>query len=299
MINRSTLKYSLKRILPSFVFSCIHFVWQKLLLGIVEYTDTLRLKKFTNEQLAILTQNNISFKLYISPRNGFIDNYIYLYGVYESFILEILKNNLSEGMTYVDIGANIGQHSMFAASIVGKTGSVYAFEPIPHVYDQLTRSAYANDFTTIITAKNFALGEKEQTETLYISNKNIGGSSLVNKEEGNEKITVTIKNGDSELLPLPRVDMIKIDVEGYEYEVLSGIQKTIAKHKPCILIEFSGYFYETEKKEHGKKILQLLKNNDYKIYDIEDDMKMIENNDLFLSNFVHDRKQTNLFCSLR
>lgn len=299
MINRSTLKYSLKRILPSFVFSCIHFIWQKLLLGIVEYVDTLRLKKFTNEQLATLTQNNISFKLYISPRNGFIDNYIYLYGVYESFMLDIIKKNLSKGMTYVDIGANIGQHSMFAASIVGKTGSVYAFEPIPHVYDQLTRSAYANDFTTIVNAKNFALGEKGGTETLYISNKNIGGSSLVNKEEGNEKITVTIKNGDSELLPLPRVDMIKIDVEGYEYEVLSGIQKTIAKHKPCILIEFSGYFYETEKKNHGKKILQLLKDNDYKIYDIEDDMKMIDDNDLFLSNFVHDRKQTNLFCSLR
>ncbi len=299
MINRSTLKYSLKKILPSFVFSCILFIWQKLLLDMVEFTDKVRLKKFTKEKLKLLTQNNSTFKLYISPDNGFIDNYIFLYGVYESFILEIINQHLSKSMTYVDIGANIGQHSMFAASIVGKTGSVYAFEPIPRVYEQLVRSIEANDFSTIITAKNFALGERDSVETLYVSSKNIGGSSLVNKDEGMNKLQVTIKKGDEELLPLTQIDMIKIDVEGYEYEVLSGIQKTVMKHKPLILIEFSGFFYEIEKKSHGKKILSFLRSAGYTLYDIENEMEMIQSDDLFLSTFIHDRKQTNLLCTVK
>lgn len=296
MINRSTLKYNLKKILPSFIFTVILFLWQKLLLGAVELIDSVRLKKFTDTRLVTLNHNNKSFQLYISPRNGFIDNYIFLYGVYESFILDIIKEHLRPGMTFVDIGANIGQHSMYAASIVGKEGSVYAFEPIPHVYEQLISSSKANNFDSIIRAKNFAIGKEASTETLYISSKNIGGSSFVNQEESNEKITVTIKNGDIELLSLPKIDMVKIDVEGYEYEVLSGIEKSLTKNHPVMLLEFSGYFYEKQNNNHGGKILSLLKNIGYTLYDIEDDMKEIQDNEAFLSLFISKRKQTNLLC---
>lgn len=299
MINRSTIKYNLKKILPSFIFTVILFLWQKLLLRAVEFLDSLRLKKFTDLHLVTLHHNNKSFVLHISPRNGFIDNYIFLYGVYESFILDIIDDYLHPEMTFVDIGANIGQHSMYAASIVGKEGSVYAFEPIPHVYEQLIASSKANHFESIIHAKNFAIGEKDSTETLYVSAKNIGGSSLVNQEESTEKITVTIKNGDTELLSLPKIDMVKIDVEGYEYEVLSGIEQSLTKHHPVMLLEFSGYFYEKQHANNGGKILSLLKNIGYTIYDIEDNMKEIQDNEAFLSLFRTKRKQTNLLCVVK
>ncbi|MBP6948859.1 MAG: FkbM family methyltransferase [Candidatus Pacebacteria bacterium] len=296
MINRSTAKYAIKKIVPSFVFSTILFLWQTLFLRIVEYVDTLRLKKFTNITCKTLTHGTRKFSLFISPENGFIDNYIFLYGVYESFILDIINTHLHKGMTFVDIGANIGQHSMYAASIVGNKGSVYAFEPIPRIYKQLLSSSKENNFQHILHAKNIALGEKESKETLYISQKNIGGSSLVNQEETNENITVIIKNGDTELKQLAHIDMIKIDVEGYEYEVLTGIEQTLQKHHPKILIEFSGYFYDTHTKDHGAKIISLLKQIGYSLYDIEDSMKEVSNISTFLNRFTQKNKQTNLLC---
>jgi FkbM family methyltransferase len=299
MINRSTIKYSIKKVVPPFLFTIILFLWQKLLLGAVEFLDIIRLKKFTDARLVTLHQSTHTFKLYISPRNGFIDNYIFLYGVYESFMLDIITEHLHEGMTYVDIGANIGQHSMYASTLVGRHGSVYAFEPIPHVYEQLIASAKANHFEHIVYARNIALGEKESTETLYVSKKNIGGSSLVNQEEGTEQIHVTVKHGDNELSLIPSIDMIKIDVEGYEYEVLSGIKHTLIKHKPLLLLEFSGYFYEQQHNDNGAKILSLLNEIGYSIYDIEDDMKEIKNFQHFLHLFKHDRKQTNLLCKAK
>jgi hypothetical protein len=63
-----------------------------------------------------------------------------------------------------------------------------------------------------------------------------------------------------------------------------------------MLLEFSGYFYEKQNNSHGDKILSLLKKIGYTLYDIEDDMKKIENNNSFLSLFVSKRKQTNLLC---
>lgn len=296
MINRSSLKYSLKKILPTSLFKVVLFIWQKLFLHIVDALDLIRLITFKTKQLVSLSHATENFKLYISPVNGFIDKHIYLYGVYEPFILDIISKYLQPGMTFIDIGANIGQHSMYAASIVGKNGSVYSFEPIPHVYEQLQDSSHANHFQSIIHAENFALGAREASETLYISKENIGGSSLVNEESGKEEITVSIKNGDNQLSHLSTIDMIKIDVEGYEYEVLLGIQESLYKHHPIILVEFSGEFYEKQGKGHGQKIVSLLEKAGYALYDIEDDMKEVTDLELFVSHFKNKKRQTNLLC---
>jgi FkbM family methyltransferase len=202
-------------------------------------------------------------------------------------------------MTYVDIGANIGQHSMYVASLVGEKGSVYSFEPIPFIYNQLQDSLKANHFEHIIHAKNIALGEHESSETLHISRKNVGGSSLVSHENESETIIVEVKNGDRELANIPSINVIKIDVEGYEYEVLTGIKETLLKHSPTIFLEFSGEIYNKQNKNHGAKILALLRECRYTLYDIEDDMKEIHNDKEYLALFPHTLTQTNLLCIVR
>lgn len=296
MINRSLVKYALKKILPILLYRIILFFWQKILLRAVTALDAYRLKKFTDTKLVQLAHNNQIFSLYISPKNGFIDKHIFLYGVYEPFMLDIISKYLKPGMTYIDIGANIGQHSMYAASIVGQHGKVHAYEPIPKIYEQLLRSSSANTYEDIIHAHNYALGEKESVEILNVS-KDIGGSSLVNQnDETEEKIQVVIKKGDDELLALSRVDMIKIDVEGYELEVLQGIKETLFKYQPVLLLEYSGQFYKNNTDKHGIKILTLLTECGYSLYDIEDDMSVIKNIHTFDSHISNKRVQTNLLC---
>jgi FkbM family methyltransferase len=299
MINRSKLKYQLKKMLPKHLFVLVHTLWQKLFLGMVEAVDKIRLRKFAKTELVHLTHRYGRFSLYICPENGFIDNYIFLYGVYESFMLDIMYTHLKKGMTFIDVGANIGQHSMYAATLVGSSGSVYAFEPIPRIYKQLTDSIAENHFSAFVHPKNTALGESNKEETLYVSS-NAGGSSLVREDATVEQITVHVRRGDDELFFLPRIDMVKIDVEGYEYEVLAGMQETLKKHKPDILIEFSGAVYLAEGKKHGEKILSLLTSNDYVLCDIEDEMKVVADTELFLTEFVTGKKvQTNLLCVSR
>jgi FkbM family methyltransferase len=213
MINRSTLKYGLKKILPRSLFSLVLTVWQKVLLKLVEKIDMLRLRNFTTYHSVELTHRKKTFSLFISPSNGFIDRHIYLYGVYEPFILDLFSMYLKPGSTFIDIGANIGQHSMYAAALVGETGSVHAFEPIPAIYRQVQDSIKENHFEKIVTLHNTALGDTDTTEKLFVS-KNVGGSSLVNDDETKETINVQIKSGDKELSILSKIDVIKIDVEG-------------------------------------------------------------------------------------
>ena len=295
MINRSSLKYSLKKILPRSLFKIVLTVWQKGILRIVEKIDTFRVRTFTTYRPVKLTHRKHTFSLFISPNNGFIDRHIFLYGVYEPFMLDLFSVYLKPGQTFVDIGANIGQHTMYVASIVGETGSVHAFEPIPSIYRQIEDSVKENHFEKIVHIHNCALGETEATEKLFIS-KNVGGSSLVNDDETKETITVHIKNGDKELSGISKIDVIKIDVEGYEYEVLSGIKQMLLVHKPVLFLEFSGSFYDKQRKGNGAKILELLRECNYSLFDIEDEMKKITDDTKFDETISKLRKQTNLLC---
>lgn len=295
MINRSSLKYTLKKILPHKLFDVVLFVWKNILLHVVEKIDSYRVRNFTEPRVVTLTHNKQVFKLYISPNNGFIDKHIYLYGVYEPFMLDLFSVYLKSGMTFVDIGANIGQHSMYVASIVGTSGSVHTFEPIPAIHGQLEKSVHSNHFENIVHTHNCAIGEIETTESLYVS-KNVGGSSLVNDDNTVETISVHIKNGDKELSNVSRIDVIKIDVEGYEYEVLKGIQGTLHKHMPIIFMEFSGNFYHMQGKGNGEKILKLLREHGYSLFDIEDSMKKITDDVSFNESISLTRMQTNLLC---
>jgi len=295
MINRSTIKYKLKKILPKSLFILILTLWRTFFLHIVETIDKLRLKKFTSYRAVQLTHNDTDFSLYISPTNGFIDKHIFLYGTYEPFMLDLISKHLDRGMTFIDIGANIGQHSMYAASIVGETGSVHSFEPIPYLCKQLEDSIKHNHFENIIHTHACALGKTEGTEKLHVS-KNIGGSSLVTDDDTKEVITVHIKNGDRELEKLSQVNLVKIDVEGYEYEVLRGIEKTLLKHKPMILLEFSGELYNQQENKNGMHILTFLRTLGYLLYDVEENMKEILNDTAFNHEITTIRKQTNLLC---
>jgi hypothetical protein len=126
--------------------------------------------------------------------------------------------------------------------------------------------------------------------------KNAGGSSIVHNDDTKESISISVKKGDDELATVPTVNFIKIDVEGYEYEVLLGMKQHITKDKPTLCIEFSGQFYKDQGKNHGKKILSFLMDQGYILYDIEQDMKKITNIEEFLSYFPQSMTQTNLLC---
>ena len=216
----------------------------------------------------------------------------------------------NSNIIFLDIGSNIGQELIFAAAIDNKVMSI-GFEPLPHLYKQVKESikinqednknkvASENSFENVFIY-NYALGENNDETNIKIPLINIGGSSLVRNATNTfgdireEKIKV--KNGDIALLEIfneinnkileykkyNKIDIIKIDVEGYEYEVLNGLKETIKRDMPIIILEYSPAFYIGDYFDRGEKILKLMKDLDYKYTVIDGNINSDQANLLFI-----------------
>ncbi len=149
----------------------------------------------------------------------------------------LLDLTLREGMTFVDVGANIGLHTLRGARAVGPSGVVFAFEPTPKVFQLLQRSVYLNGLGDICRCTNLALSTSEGVATLHLSDV-CGHNSLYQLAEKEEKSQLTVKTAsfDAVLQEAPRIDVVKLDVEGAELDVLDGMKHLLAKHWNILLI---------------------------------------------------------------
>jgi FkbM family methyltransferase len=248
-------------------------------------------KRFTSPVIKTLSVHGQTFKLALDPQNGFVDRNIFTNGVYEPDILAVIKKHLRAGSTFVDIGANIGQHALFAAACVGMSGKVIAFEPIPRLTQQIATSlAHNPDLLPRVLVHNLGCSNTTHTADLFISPTNIGGSSMHARRA--DKITISLAPADTYLENEPRVDFIKIDTEGHELEALEGLTKTITTHHPTLLIEFSPCFRSDTQVD--KAILTFLTNHHYRLLDLEAGHQEIKDPIVWLKDFT--KRQTNLLC---
>lgn len=150
--------------------------------------------------------------------------------------LQVLPRLLSPDHTFVDCGANVGLWSLVAASCVGE-GIVHAFEPNPRTFQKLTRNINTlNEFPASVNLHEAAVGGAEGfANFLPLDSHNI--SSIV-PEPSEASISVKITSLDQALNDC-RVDAIKIDVEGYELEILRGAVNVLDRWKPWLCVEFN------------------------------------------------------------
>jgi FkbM family methyltransferase len=265
--------------------------------------DEIKLLSFKKAITKKLNYKNINYKLVLNPENGLLDKNIYINGPYEGDILNEFMKVIKSGDTCLDVGANIGHHSIFLAKLVGETGKVVAFEPIQRLADQIKNSAKENNLENLKVIVS-ALGEKNYDTVIHINKYVIGSSSLLPTRYGTdvEKINIKVSKLDDIFsnLNIQKIDFIKIDVEGYEWFVLDGGRETIAAHRPKIVIEYSPEYYRQNDVTHMDKIIDFLRENNYSIYDIENKNKEILDDEDFKNSFgVNLRSQTNLLCSAK
>jgi len=142
-------------------------------------------------------------------------------------------------ITFLDIGANAGNHSLFMAKLVAH---VHAFEPYPRVREQLEDNLALNQITNI-TVHPFGLGNENAVIPFYAApDSNLGAASFrqEHKDDNYYLGDMQIRCGDEVVAECGiKADIIKADVEGYEKFVLEGLQKTLRRDRPLLIIELS------------------------------------------------------------
>lgn len=174
-------------------------------------------------------------QLIYNGNDVYIGRSIELYGEFSHGETSLFEQLVEAEQVVIEVGANIGAHTLFFAQQVGPAGRVLAFEPQRILFQTLCGNMALNSITNV-HCWNMALGS-EQGEIVvprvdYGRPNNFGGLSLGECEQGE---TVPLATIDS--FELPRCDFIKIDVEGMEEAVLRGAASTIARCKSVIYCE--------------------------------------------------------------
>lgn len=205
--------------------------------------------------------------------NQGIDFAIFLQGGFEPATLREYERLVRPGDTVFDIGANIGAHTLPLARLVGPNGCVAAFEPTDYAYAKLERNLALNPGLE---------GRVKPVQALLVSQTNdqlpeaIPSSWSLRAPEPEEKIhpvhkgtyhsldhAVALRLDDwVEQEKIHRVDFVKIDVDGFEIDVLNGAQQMLSHFRPMIMMEFAPYVFEERGKKFGE-LIDLLKQSRY------------------------------------
>lgn len=171
------------------------------------------------------------FKMYTDPKDSAISPQLLSKGCWEPYETEVFKGLIKPGMTVVDIGANIGYYSLLAATLVGKSGKVYALEPFGATCDILARSIAVNGMQNVALIRK-AVTNEVGTARLYFDKYTPACNNLNGK---GEFVTIPCTTLDHELKGC-KVDVIKMDIEGAEAKALVGMQGIIRDNPNVILV---------------------------------------------------------------
>lgn len=249
------------------------------------------LRSFTEPQL--ITVKEYGFSMWLNPQNGAVDHYLFMHKNWEMDIGSVIVRELKPGDTFVDVGANIGYFSLLSAQRVGQEGRVIAFEPLSRIAKQCGENVAVNNFRNV-SVRQVAIGDTQSRQTMSLVPGNIGGSSLVKESGSGMTEAVTVSTLDVELADVEQIAMIKIDVEGYEREVLLGAKTILMTRKPKLVLEFSPNVYQRHGSTIAKSILEFLFSLGYSIHDINNNVGVRDIQD-YLD--MIGREQTNLFAT--
>jgi FkbM family methyltransferase len=196
---------------------------------------------------------------------------VYVAGSFEPNEFAFVDRVLRPGMVFVDIGANEGLFTLFAARRVGRSGRVIAIEPSARERAILTSNVARNGLGNVAIVPH-AMAAEPGVADLLIAPKEHGfhntlGGFIYEGETAiaSERIVVETLDGLHKRLALGRVDVVKIDVEGAELKVLGGARSLLSTYRPILLVEANEEALKRQAASTGA-MLSLLLSFDYRIH---------------------------------
>ena len=207
-------------------------------------------------------------RFYVLDTDEYVSQSLKAYGEWTEAEIALLRQLLRPGDNVADIGANLGSHTIPFAKAVGPQGRVFAFEPQLEIFELLSRNLSINELSDAARLHNAACGAEPGTLQLplvdYGRRANFGGVNVRALERAGRGAgsgpghAVPIVRLD-DVLDIPRLRLIKIDVEGMEREVLLGAESTIARLRPFLYVE-------NETPDESPALLRALLDLDYVLF---------------------------------
>lgn len=191
------------------------------------------------------------------PGDHYITGCLEAYGEFSPGEWRLLEQVIKPGMVVLEMGANIGVHTVAMARAC-RPGPLYAFEPQRRVFQILCANLALNDVDNVM-ARQEACGREPGVATIpaldYAAAGNFGGVSIQTEGQPGEAVrVVTIDE-----MRLPQCGLIKVDVEGFELEALSGAAETIARCRPVLYVE-------NDRFEHQRALIRLIHEMGYRLW---------------------------------
>lgn len=215
--------------------------------------------------------DGLLFKVY--PTNE-ICRAIYVNGYYDPNMVAVLRSFISDGSTFIDVGANCGYISLPLHKFIG-TGKIVAIEPSSRDYKRLVENIELSKLQHIVQSINIAVGDRIGRKSMIIASEERSGSNTLGQmfafkgieKDKTEDVNVTTLDNIVESENLQRVDVVKLDVEGSEARCIAGAIETVKKFQPVFVIAIN-----KDALKHSKRsvndIEHFFKEHNYKMYDI-------------------------------
>jgi len=229
MVYKNTIKYFLvvggiKKICKAIIFYAYDNIKRKNL----DLSQERVISIFDNKLKTISQDKGISSELIIHK-------------IHEPLTTSLIIKKLTKGMHCIDIGSNIGYYAILESSKIGDNGTVWSIEPSPQNFETLSKNIILNQRKNI-KCYNIAIGDENGKIDFVISEKS-NWSKIKNKidhiENGDKIIQVDIMTLDSfsQKNEIKKVDLLRMDVEGYERNIIEGSMNFLEKFKPILMIE--------------------------------------------------------------
>jgi FkbM family methyltransferase len=242
----------------------------------------------------IVTRNGQ--KMYIIPYDRGISRELKIFKVHEPMATKVLikeltrLRKLTNNLTVIDVGSNIGYYSILEAKLLDRDGTVITIEPIRRNFRYLLKNITINNITNI-RAINVALSDTIGFKKM-VNNVGSNWARILENENHNHNAsleTVRVTTGDSLFWALEKISLIRMDVEGHEYYIIKGFYNIIKKHMPDLLIEVHPTLLGKNKlynllcmfRNLGYKVKHFIPRNiDVPLASCEDDIEVVDLNKL-------------------
>ena len=226
-------------------------------------------------------------KILFLTHDKFIGRSLDVYGEFSELEAVLFSQILRPGYVVVEVGANIGAHTINIAKLVGPKGMVLAFEPQRIIFQILCANVMLNDLLNVRTyhaAVGREAGVLKVPPLDYAAENNFGGVSLQDAIAGEDVPLISLDS-----LKLPALHLLKVDVEGMEEEVLSGARRIIAQHRPLMYVE-------NDRRKNSARLIRLIDELGYDMWWHLPYLFNPDNYNKVSHNIFGDIVSVNLFC---